>query len=568
MTSAPAVRDVSHSSEARLNQRVLGAVYTPTVLADWVAKRLLSSLPLDGQPPVVLDPACGDGALLESIWTQSDGRAQLVGFDIDPHAVSQASLRLGKRAKLFCVDALAADPQAMGIPQPDAIIANPPWGAALALDATELRRHGYSLARGQFDSFDLFIELGLKWLEEGSPAAFIVPDSIFSPQHEATRVMLARMTTLEVVARLGEGIFPGIFRGTAVALFRPGRARPDQQVQCIRLRSTERKQVLSGEMPFETAAEHSMHTTTQQQLTENQRTEFRLDVTSSDSKPLRRIERKPLDWSRWLLVGRGVELGKSGLIVRCPACNLARPMPKAAFFCSGCGKPNKGHDCVSEHIVVKADVPPADDWRPLIIGQDVDRYRCVPTRQIRTGVGGIKYKPTNDCNEKRLLIRKTGMGLKAAIDETGTYTNQVVFHVSAMPDAPDFLLEYMLGVLCSRVMLAYHLRRSGDCEWRSHPYVTPTTLRALPLPWVGADGGPRWKQAQAIAEAARRRAAAHDQQSIAETDLEVENLVAGLFGLSARDCRWVLDVLDKAQSVQAFSSLRIADRSTFLPVKV
>src|SRR5438874_2005611 len=48
-----------------LSHAQLGAVYTPDVLADWVADELLSLLGVER--PCVLDPACGDGALLRAV---------------------------------------------------------------------------------------------------------------------------------------------------------------------------------------------------------------------------------------------------------------------------------------------------------------------------------------------------------------------------------------------------------------------------------------------------------------------------------------------------------------------
>jgi hypothetical protein len=183
-------------------------------------------------------------------------------------------------------------------------------------------------------------------------------------------------------------------------------------------------------------------------------------------------------------------------------------------------------------------------------------------------VPGINYKRPETFAQRRLLIRKTGVGLKAAIDESGAYTTQVVFHVQSKADAPSFLLEYLQGVLCSRVLLAYHLRRSGDSEWRSHPYVTPETLQDLPIPWVGPEGGKTWRQAEAIAEAAVKRASCSDTADADELDVHVDRLVAGLYGLNVEECRWVLEVLDQTQPLQAFVTMRLSDRERLRPIAV
>jgi adenine-specific DNA-methyltransferase len=566
VTGAQLAFEMPASQPPQLRRRDLGAVYTPAVLADWVAQQVLGALDrTSASTPVVFDPACGDGALLEAVRRRSRGRARLYGVDLDPEAVASANRRLGGTATVVSGDALTVDLRALGIPPPDAVIANPPWGATIEVHASELRARGYSLARGQFDSYELFVERALEWLPEDAPAAFIIPDSIFQPEHEPARRLLAERSRLDLVARLGEGMFPGVFRGTAVVLFRPG-ASTAHVVSCVRLRAAERRRVLSGEKSFSAAAADAMHTVSQGRLTRNPRAEFRLDVTDADAAPLAKIERESLDWSRWLLVGRGVELGKNGAIVRCPQCGRGRPEPKSTFRCLSCGALVERADCLKETIIANVETAPGPEWRPLIVGEDVDRYTAVPSRFIQLGIRGINYKAPNAYANQRLLIRKTGVGLKAALDESGAYTTQVVFHVQRRSDAPTFMLEYLQGFLCSRVLLAYHLRRSGDSEWRSHPYVTPKTLRDLPIPWPGREGSKSWRQAEAIAAAARERAAATDETMVDELDIHVDRLVAGLYGLSRADCGWVLDVLDQTQALQAFTKLRLSDRERLRPV--
>ena len=106
---------------------------------------------------------------------------------------------------------------------PSALIANPPWGADIARNARELAAAGYELATGQYDSYKLFVErLVHTWLEPGTPAAFILPDSIFLPEHEPLRALLIERSTLRLVARLGEGFFPGIYRGASVIVLSVG----------------------------------------------------------------------------------------------------------------------------------------------------------------------------------------------------------------------------------------------------------------------------------------------------------------------------------------------------------
>jgi adenine-specific DNA-methyltransferase len=221
----------------------------------------------------------------------------------------------------------------------------------------------------------------------------------------------------------------------------------------------------------------------------------------------------------------------------------------------------------AELIVRSQPADPGQGWHPLIVGEDVDRYRCQPSRSIRTQVPGIQYKDESWFEGPKLLVRKTGVGIKAAVDRTGAFTNQVVFFYKPRPEAvlPAFALDYAAGVLCSRVMLAWHLKRQGENEWRSHPYVTQRVIEQFPVP--DPRSSPRLqKQAQAIANAVDERRTAHSNSG--PEDLLIERLVAGLFDLSGEDMAWVFDVLDGAQGLEPIRSLRLPGGPTLSPMHV
>jgi len=141
-----------------------GQVFTPRFLASWVSLLLAERLGDDWRGRI-LDPACGDGELLDAALEYLPN-AKLVGFDIDTDAVSAAKRRLGSRAKIETRDPLLTRSERMSNKALaiDAIISNPPWGADLLHSSSQLRSFGYSLANGQYDSWSLFVEMSLKTL--------------------------------------------------------------------------------------------------------------------------------------------------------------------------------------------------------------------------------------------------------------------------------------------------------------------------------------------------------------------------------------------------------------------
>jgi adenine-specific DNA-methyltransferase len=113
-------------------------------------------------------------------------------------------------------------------------------------------------------------------------------------------------------------------------------------------------------------------------------------------------------------------------------------------------------------------------------------------------------------------------------------------------------------------LLAYHLKQTGENEWRSHPYVTQKTIAELPIPSI-SEGQTNWRQAKAIAGAVRQRR--RDKCTSKDGDLHIDSLVAGLYGLNQRGCAWVLNVLEEAQSLRAITTMR-AEPGQLCPVRV
>jgi hypothetical protein len=148
-----------------------------------------------------LDPAVGDGALLEALlWELSRAGievSEVAGFDVDREALEVARHRLGaalegegedagtgKRSgectlNLRCADFLEAE---LGEERPfDLIIANPPYVRTQVLGRERARalasRHAL---RGRLDLYQVFAAILPAWLREGGAVAMITSNRFLS----------------------------------------------------------------------------------------------------------------------------------------------------------------------------------------------------------------------------------------------------------------------------------------------------------------------------------------------------------------------------------------------------
>ena len=203
-----------------------GVHYTPPELAAFLADRAVRALGPPGDRPVrVLDPACGDGALLAAAGQRlrdTGYGVELVGSDRDPAAVAGAGRRLaelGLAAELLVRDALrppdepaptrvAATADA-GRPAPgsfDLVITNPPYvrtqvlGAATAAELA--RRFGL---RGRVDLMHVFVALAAEQLTEGGVLGLLCSNRFLSTQAGANvRGLFADRFRVREVYDLGD----------------------------------------------------------------------------------------------------------------------------------------------------------------------------------------------------------------------------------------------------------------------------------------------------------------------------------------------------------------------------
>ena len=559
-TKEPAIarfRSLSCSGQSRLKKRkLLGSFYTPRELANWVAAEMLAKVAnTKEQISNVFDPACGNGTLLEAVRCSSVDPIRLAGIDIDPEAVSECRTRLGRGADIQVGDALDPELTWDGT-SPDAVIMNPPWGGELARNRHFYETNGYRLASGQFDISDLFVERALLAAKEGAIIALILPDAIFQPDHQPLREMLLGHT-IHLIARLGEGIFEGVCRSTVVIVLRKRPPHENHLIECLQIPASQRRLLKRGAVSFDALKPRYTHRVPQVRFTKNANFVFNIAQYEQDQDIFEKFSRFPMfNWKDRIYLGRGVEIGKRGITVCCEDCGTHRAAPSSQVVCKcpTCGKAIPASSARYAIIAKRSDGP---DWVPLIVGEDVDRYAVDSSRYILLGVHGIRYKPMRHFAEKKLLIRKTGVGLRAAVDNSGSATIQTVFYAVTRCEEENWILDYLQGVLNSRPVLAWYLRWTGESQWRSHPYVTPKVLKKLPIPDPATDFR-LGNLAQKIAlEAARAR------EGVAESDHMVDDLVCRLYELDAADRSWISKVLaDTDDNLNYFHKMRVSAANT------
>lgn len=187
--------------------KMTGAHYTPRRLAAQLARRLVDRLDEPDRPdgPVdILDPACGDGQLLEALTDQladsSVAAGTVAGIDTDDEAVGHARRRLGAdddpRWRLVSGDFLNVDADPGPRPlvlneltadndvlRPDLIVANPPYvrTQVLGTDRTRHLAEAFDL-KGRLDLYQAFLVVMTTILADGGLMAVITSNKFLTTE--------------------------------------------------------------------------------------------------------------------------------------------------------------------------------------------------------------------------------------------------------------------------------------------------------------------------------------------------------------------------------------------------
>lgn len=184
-----------------------GKHYTPVELADFLATRTLARLGASNRL-TILDPACGDGELLLAAHRAAavlglDAELELVGYDLDPTAVSIARDRgaaAGVPVRIEQGDFFAVS-RSLGAQVVDAVITNPPYVRTQQLGQEFAQKLALEFGlQGRVDLTHPFVALMPKLLRPGGILGLLCSNRFMTTKAgvNVRRILQTDLTPLEV----------------------------------------------------------------------------------------------------------------------------------------------------------------------------------------------------------------------------------------------------------------------------------------------------------------------------------------------------------------------------------
>ena len=108
-------------------------------------------------------------------------------------------------------------------------------------------------------------------------------------------------------------------------------------------------------------------------------------------------------------------------------------------------------------------------------------------------------------------------------------------------------MEYYLALLNSRTIYYYYLKKYGENEWKSHPYLTKRIIFSLPLKKFV-----ECKLSNEICQLARRLLISYDR----DVDLKLEKKIFELYGLKNEEIMTVMEEINKLPDLSAINNMK------------
>lgn len=446
----------------------------------------------------------------------------------------------------------------------DVVIGNPPWGADITSYQNALG--DFELARGQFDTAFLFIELALSLLKEGGLLGFIVPDSILiNKDQAAVRQLLVERNTIVQVIKLGEGVFKGVFRGSVILIVKKGTPPADHSYRSLVVAKADRRQItdVASAVDLDALMVRRGSTVAIERILTRSDYALTVNMGEEDYGIVEKIEHRKLDWNENLLRGRGVELNADGHVVQCPNCFKWDPPPikrKGNWLekvCSHCASTFGLAQALNQAHVV-GEFPQSTNVAPYLDGTDIARYGIQRTRWIDLSKDGIAYKDAALYMSPKIVFRQTGIGITATIDQSlNAYVPQSVYLLRLNDARSESMkplrLSYILGVLNSRLMMYHFLRSTAQTEWQSFPRWTLGRVFELPVRSVDFTNAREHRLHDAIADGVERllHASAVDEP----VDLQIERDVLELYDITPTERMRIWETLRAVEGVETVKIL-------------
>ncbi len=390
------------------------------------------------------------------------------------------------------------------------IIGNPPWGANLESYDSYIEEYFKEVAKGQYDSYQIFLYHGIKDLltTEGI-LGYIIPNELCledTTQH--LRSFLLEYKLLEI-NNLGYEMFDEVTRPSLILLIEKEKSPENNKVHIFTGLTPTNKSLLKDDIKtIEQIISDDQFKRNQNEFLTNEKKRFDIFAHPLDREIKKIIEGNNFEpFKTYFINGRGIDTNKSGRHFVCPSCGVLNPpfgvgraaKNEKACVNSSCDFIFKRDDKDSYstiELILEENFKEGEHHAPGYIGEDLHRYYFSRQPRLIRYYGDVAKDPAfkeysfipwkdHELYEgEKLLFRKVSSGNLPLVMVYLEFlvTNQQIYIFKKKDIIEKVSIYFYHAILTSRLMHYYYLKEFGDPDKEVMPHFTQRKIKSLPVP--------------------------------------------------------------------------------------
>lgn len=416
----------------------------------------------------------------------------------------------------------------------DFVIGNPPY--LFIRDITDeikklIQKRDFKTSNGQYDYYQIFIELGIELLKEGGKLGFIVPDSLLALSNSSIiRTYIYNNTLIKEIYHTGPKFNEPVVSNIIIILEKGGILEKREKNKIKIILSDQQENYLLQKTLKKWDFKFLIHLNDIDfQIIEHLNEDFLKlgDISNKD------------DFRIW--ISRGAELSKTGEIIFCEKCELYFPIPKKNLHCQKCGS-----QLEVEHIekIIQKTIPSnrIESFKSFLFA--INRYQIKEKKFIDITKNGINYKDLK-LYEDRIIIRQLSQNnlICATYDKNFSLTSQSFYNLKILKTPiKEFNHLYLLGIINSTLLSYYFIKSFGSYK-KLFPRILIEKIKNLPIkiPETEEDKN----LAKIIIKKVKTLLEAPDKSGnlFEKIQQEIDSLVFNLFQISNFDQHYILNYM-------------------------
>ena len=356
----------------------------------------------------------------------------------------------------------------------DYVVGNPPYLFIRAI-SQEYRNFIEKLPletnKGQYDYYQIFIELGVKLLKKNGVLGYIIPDSLLAlSNRRILRKYIYDSTKIMEIYYSGPQFDKPVVSNIILTLEKESdeRKRKNNQIKI--------KFPLTRSQADNTILQNLIeHWDYQFLINLNQRDIEILDHLNSNFLKLSDLMN---DTRFSISLKRGVEIGKNGYVIYCETCQIYQPLPKKHLVCKTCGS-LLNEKFIDNMILESIPEGHQEEFQPFLYS--MNRYSANNFKYIRLGMKGINYKGEDTFNNRIVIRQVSQENLICATYNEDAWTSQSIYNLEIIrTPILEFNHYYLLGLINSHLLSYYFLKSFGSYKI-FFPRILIEKLKNLPI---------------------------------------------------------------------------------------